>query len=89
MIIFYLQDRKEFFSNVNGTGVAMLFSAGTFLYVATVHVLPETINLNRSLATGTDGSEGIGHEHSKRMDLILLIVGIICPLLLTATHHHH
>ena len=24
-----------------GTGSAMLFSAGTFLYVATVHVLPE------------------------------------------------
>ncbi|XP_005623632.1 zinc transporter ZIP9 isoform X2 [Canis lupus baileyi] len=32
---------KEALSEVNATGVAMLFSAGTFLYVATVHVLPE------------------------------------------------
>ncbi|GAB1297578.1 Zinc transporter ZIP9 [Apodemus speciosus] len=34
---------KEALSEVNATGVAMLFSAGTFLYVATVHVLPESI----------------------------------------------
>ena len=30
---------------LSGTGTAMLFSAGTFLYVATVHVLPEVKNL--------------------------------------------
>ena len=30
-----------------GTGSAMLFSAGTFLYVATVHVLPEVGKLDR------------------------------------------
>lgn len=29
-----------------GTGTAMLFSAGTFLYVATVHVLPEVGRLD-------------------------------------------
>ncbi|XDA78622.1 hypothetical protein R6Z07F_008712 [Ovis aries] len=34
---------KEALSEVNATGVAMLFSAGTFLYVATVHVLPESL----------------------------------------------
>ena len=65
----------------------MLFSAGTFLYVATVHVLPETINLNHSSSTNADGTEG--HEHSKRTDLIFLVLGIISPLILTATHHHH
>ena len=27
----------------SSTGVLMLFSAGTFLYVATVHVLPELV----------------------------------------------
>ena len=30
-----------------GTGTAMLFSAGTFLYVATVHVLPEVGKLDK------------------------------------------
>lgn len=35
------QDQKETMESVNATGIAMLFSAGTFLYVATVHVLPE------------------------------------------------
>ncbi|KAL6066592.1 hypothetical protein STEG23_013136 [Scotinomys teguina] len=36
---------KEALSEVNATGVAMLFSAGTFLYVATVHVLPEAMTI--------------------------------------------
>ncbi|XP_068153097.1 zinc transporter ZIP9 [Drosophila tropicalis] len=35
------QEQKETLNSVNATGIAMLFSAGTFLYVATVHVLPE------------------------------------------------
>uniref|UniRef100_G3U654 Zinc transporter ZIP9 n=1 Tax=Loxodonta africana TaxID=9785 RepID=G3U654_LOXAF len=39
---------KEALSEVNATGVAMLFSAGTFLYVATVHVLPEDTSIKRS-----------------------------------------
>ncbi|KAI4788431.1 hypothetical protein KUCAC02_035857, partial [Chaenocephalus aceratus] len=43
------QSSKEALSDFNATGVAMLFSAGTFLYVATVHVLPEV---------------GGGHSHS-------------------------
>ena len=54
-------ERKDFFINIilqlhilafkgnldtlSGTGTAMLFSAGTFLYVATVHVLPEVKNV--------------------------------------------
>ncbi|ACY70501.1 zinc transporter ZIP9 [Drosophila virilis] len=35
------QEQRETLNSVNATGIAMLFSAGTFLYVATVHVLPE------------------------------------------------
>lgn len=46
------QDQKETMESVNATGIAMLFSAGTFLYVATVHVLPEL----------TSGGGG-GHSH--------------------------
>lgn len=47
------QDQKETLKNVNATGIAMLFSAGTFLYVATVHVLPEL----------TSGAAAGGHSH--------------------------
>lgn len=34
-------EQKARLDSSNGTGLAMLFSAGTFLYVSTVHVLPE------------------------------------------------
>jgi len=57
------------------TGVAMLFSAGTFLYVSTVHVLPEVIN--------TSGGKGFS-----KCELLMLIIGSLLPLLLTMGHHH-
>lgn len=50
------QEQKETMDAVNATGIAMLFSAGTFLYVATVHVLPE-------LTSG--GGGGGGHSHGQ------------------------
>ncbi|XP_034475433.1 zinc transporter ZIP9-B [Drosophila innubila] len=46
------QEQKETLNSVNATGIAMLFSAGTFLYVATVHVLPEL----------TQGGHGVHHH---------------------------
>nr|CAG4641238.1 EOG090X0EEU [Eulimnadia texana] len=80
------QKSKETLSTFNATGVAMLFSAGTFLYVATVHVLPEIA------ARG-------GHSHSPssadsdkitftRCELLALVLGALIPLALTAFHHH-
>ena len=52
-----------------GTGSAMLFSAGTFLYVATMHVLPEVGVLDRKkLCLMVIGSIlplilSLGHSH--------------------------
>lgn len=63
---------QEALSDYNATGIAMLFSAGTFLYVATVHVLPE-ITLNQSL---------------KLLELLTLVGGSLIPALLTVKHHH-
>ncbi|XP_060790720.1 zinc transporter ZIP9 isoform X2 [Neoarius graeffei] len=76
------QSSKEALSDINATGVAMLFSAGTFLYVATVHVLPEV------------GGTG-GHSHSagggkglSRVEILALVIGCLIPLVLSVGHHH-
>lgn len=68
------QEGKETLSSVNATGIAMLFSAGTFLYVATVHVLPE-------LTTRAGGA-------FKANQLLVLVLGTMLPLVLTMGHHH-
>lgn len=44
------QSSKEALTTNHVTGLAMLFSGGTFLYVATVHILPE-LNQNRQSST--------------------------------------
>lgn len=68
------QEGKETLSSVNATGIAMLFSAGTFLYVATVHVLPE-------LTTRAGGA-------FKANQLLMLVLGAMLPLVLTMGHQH-
>lgn len=94
------QEQKETLNNVNATGIAMLFSAGTFLYVATVHVLPELTqggqhshshhSSNSSLEQpfiGNGGGAG-GFTGLKNSELLILICGALLPLLLTVGHHH-
>jgi len=66
------QGTKEALSDYNATGIAMLFSAGTFLYVATVHVLPEITQ----------------HQHLNLKELLALVGGTFIPSLLTVKHHH-
>lgn len=65
------------FDTFQATGLAMLFSAGTFLYVATMHVLPEVTNI----------SSGHSHNFSKG-ELFMLVLGGLLPLLMTLGHHH-
>lgn len=68
---------RENLDTFSATGIAMLFSAGTFLYVATVHVLPEVTSLGKDHSSGFSKSE-----------LGMLVVGAILPLFLTIGHHH-
>lgn len=63
---------------MNATGAAMLFSAGTFLYVATVHVLPE---LMVKAARG-------GSDTFNPLQLVCLVCGTITPLMLSVHHGH-
>lgn len=61
------QSGKEALRRNNATGIAMLFSAGTFLYVATVHVLPDLLH-NKLLSP---------------KELSFLVGGAFLPILLT------
>jgi len=70
---------------IAATGLAMLFSAGTFLYVATVHVLPEVTNVGHSHAPGNGNDKPSGFSKS---ELFMLILGAVAPLFLTIGHHH-
>ncbi len=64
------------------TGIAMLFSAGTFLYVSTVHVLNEVVN---SSAGGEANSNG---GKLSKTELVWLVSGAFLPLLFNAFHSH-
>ncbi|XP_028917268.1 zinc transporter ZIP9 isoform X1 [Ornithorhynchus anatinus] len=74
---------KEALSEVNATGVAMLFSAGTFLYVATVHVLPEVGGTGHSHKPDAAGGKGLS-----RLEVAALVLGCLIPLVLSIGHQH-
>ena len=70
---------------IAATGLAMLFSAGTFLYVATVHVLPEVTNGGGHSHGPSNGDKQSGFS---KAELFMLILGAVLPLFLTIGHHH-
>merc|ERR1712168_329526 len=80
------QSSKETLTKVNATGVAMLFSAGTFLYVATVHVLPELAARGSQNDVNLNCRES--HKGFSKCELFLLVLGAIAPLFLSIGHHH-
>ncbi|XP_011307933.1 zinc transporter ZIP9-A [Fopius arisanus] len=84
------KEGKETLSNVNATGLAMLFSAGTFLYVATVHVLPELMTRNTNAYSHLPLAEGVPTPASglRFKEIVALVVGSFLPALLTTGHHH-
>ncbi|XP_018376820.1 PREDICTED: zinc transporter ZIP9 isoform X2 [Trachymyrmex cornetzi] len=83
------KEEKETLNNVNATGLAMLFSAGTFLYVATVHVLPElmTRSSNYSHVPSVEGTT-LSATGLKVKEILFLVIGIFLPALITTGHHH-
>ncbi|XP_030575285.1 zinc transporter ZIP9 [Archocentrus centrarchus] len=79
------QSSKEALSDINATGVAMLFSAGTFLYVATVHVLPEVGGGGGHSHAPAGGNGGKGLS---KVEVGALVLGCLIPLVLSIGHHH-
>ena len=75
------------------TGIAMLFSAGTFLYVSTVHVLNELTENHHSDSTpGLNGSNSsgvtAGNSKLSHLELFLLVCGALLPLGFNIVHSH-
>lgn len=73
------------------TGIGMLFSAGTFLYVATVHVLPEVSGRagqqSSELLQQHTGAEAHQHRHMGLLESLTLILGVGFPVILALGLH--
>lgn len=84
------QAGKDVLTNINATGITMLFSAGTFLYVATVHILPDLTHSvkHTTLEEGKQTSTDHEDKHFTKCDLCYLVIGILSPLFLATLHHH-
>jgi len=80
------QSGKDMFINNNATGIAMLFSGGTFLYVATVHILPKLARV--SISEQLNGSSDFAHVGFSKTELILMVLGCLLPLILALGHKH-
>lgn len=72
--------------------LVVLFSGGTVLYAATMHILPGAMH------GGGGKAQGQHHHHSHhngtldRSQLLLVSLGMLLPLVLSAAfgeHHHH
>ncbi|XP_042242986.1 zinc transporter ZIP9-A-like [Homarus americanus] len=77
-----MQSGTASLSSSRSTGIALLFSAGTFIYVSIVHVLPELSSHSHDVGGGG------GIDHLSRTQLFFLIVGFLLPLVLSIEHHH-
>uniref|UniRef100_A0A3B4ZZB9 Zinc transporter ZIP9 n=1 Tax=Stegastes partitus TaxID=144197 RepID=A0A3B4ZZB9_9TELE len=70
-------------NQLSTTGVGMLFSAGTFLYVATVHVLPEQHRGQPSSDLQQhSGAETHQQRHLGLLESLTLILGVGLPMVL-------
>ncbi|KJE91893.1 solute carrier family 39, variant [Capsaspora owczarzaki ATCC 30864] len=69
------------------TGYALLFSAGTFVYVATMHVLPEIMHVHPA-STSASNASGSGDGSLSRDQFCALIVGMVAPLFMSIGHSH-
>ncbi|KAG0307560.1 hypothetical protein BGZ98_010423 [Dissophora globulifera] len=69
------------------TGILLLFSGGTFLYVA-MHVMSEMNNAESSSgSSGYVGGSG-GEKGLSVVEVLCVIVGMVVPLILSVDHEH-
>ena len=70
------------------TGLTMLFSAGTFLYVATVHVLNEITEGRKHRQTMLSDASNSRETGLTRGEMYCIILGSLLPLLFNIIHSH-
>ena len=67
-------------------GILMLISAGSFLYVATIHILPEVYALEQAEESSGKGQQvNVKHQEahfSKTIELGVLLTGLYLPMVL-------
>ncbi|CAI4227455.1 unnamed protein product [Auanema sp. JU1783] len=96
-----IQHSGDSLASESSTGMLMLFSAGTFLYVATVHVLPELANQSKhsedsfayNKLVDVQSPASAGHSHAggttfTMKELGAIIAGAIVPAFLASGHSH-
>ena len=86
-------------SSMHTVGLALLFSGGTFLYVATCHIMPEVmadiVEQSRDSAGACDAHSS--HAHGRAItaadlpwrNVGALMVGVCMPILLSSASHSH
>jgi hypothetical protein len=83
-------------------GVVLIISAGSFIYVATIHILPEVLfgmnthgdhhdhhshdHGNHHHNDNKHSHHNHGGSHNKMLDLMVIISGLMTPMLLTYMH---
>lgn len=75
MLLFHFKSDSKSIFNDKLNGIALLFSAGTFLYVATVHVIPEL-------------SQSRPDKLLSKSEIFCITVGAILPIFFSFTHQH-
>ena len=77
------------------SGLFMLFSAGTFVYVAAAHVLPELVEHAASgydvcpTSSSASLSASVASAGITVRELFVLFCGALAPCFLVGDHHHH
>jgi hypothetical protein len=78
-------------------GILLIISAGSFIYVATVHIFPEVLTPGEATeqenhhghahgVANKDGEEALGNgsaQYSKAVQVAAMVVGLVAPLGLT------
>ncbi|KAJ2550975.1 hypothetical protein EV175_003864, partial [Coemansia sp. RSA 1933] len=66
------------------TGIIMLFSAGTFMYVAMAHTLTEAVHQAKMLKAKVAGNSSMARLGF--LDIAVLLLGVILPPLVSKDH---
>ncbi len=67
------------------TGQILLFSGGTFLYIATAHVLPELVDAGRCQLGGGGGGSG---GHFSLGEIAIFVTSALLPSFVSAHFGH-